>query len=62
MIGDDVVSDIGGSQACGIRGILVRTGKYTPEDEKRDGITPFAIMDDFMAAVESIERAEKQRE
>ena len=28
MFGDDVVSDIGGAMKCGIRGILVRTGKY----------------------------------
>ena len=28
MIGDDVVSDVGGAQACGIAGVLVRTGKY----------------------------------
>jgi len=28
MVGDDIVSDIGGAQACGIRGIQVRTGKY----------------------------------
>jgi len=28
MVGDDIVSDIGGAQACGIRGLQVRTGKY----------------------------------
>ena len=28
MIGDDIVSDVGGAQACGIRGVQVRTGKY----------------------------------
>ena len=28
MVGDDIVSDIGGAQACGIRGVQVRTGKY----------------------------------
>lgn len=28
MVGDDIVSDVGGAQACGIRGIQVRTGKY----------------------------------
>jgi len=28
MIGDDIVSDVGGAQACSIRGIQVRTGKY----------------------------------
>lgn len=28
MIGDDIVSDIGGAQQCGIRGIHVGTGKF----------------------------------
>lgn len=28
MIGDDIVSDVGGAQACGMKGVLVRTGKY----------------------------------
>ena len=28
MIGDDLVSDVGGAQRCGLAGILVRTGKY----------------------------------
>lgn len=28
MIGDDIDSDIGGAQAAGIKGVLVRTGKF----------------------------------
>ena len=28
MIGDDIVNDVGGAQACGLTGVLVRTGKY----------------------------------
>lgn len=28
MIGDDIVGDVGGAQSAGLRGILVRTGKY----------------------------------
>lgn len=31
MIGDDVNSDIGGAQQCGMAGILVKTGKYRRE-------------------------------
>jgi HAD superfamily hydrolase (TIGR01458 family) len=31
MIGDDIVSDVGGAQKAGLRGILVKTGKYRPE-------------------------------
>jgi len=31
MIGDDITTDIGGAQGTGIRGALVRTGKFRPE-------------------------------
>ncbi|MGC3964889.1 MAG: TIGR01458 family HAD-type hydrolase [Rhodocyclaceae bacterium] len=51
MIGDDVTDDIGGAQAAGIAGILVRTGKFRPQDEHHDTVTPAAIEDDFAAAV-----------
>jgi len=33
MVGDDIVSDVGGAQGAGVRGVLVRTGKYTSADE-----------------------------
>ena len=33
MIGDDVEADINGALAAGLRGVLVRTGKYRPGDE-----------------------------
>lgn len=32
MIGDDIVGDIGGAQAAGIRSILVKTGKFREQD------------------------------
>ena len=28
MIGDELINDVGGAQSAGMRGILVRTGKY----------------------------------
>jgi phospholysine phosphohistidine inorganic pyrophosphate phosphatase len=38
MVGDDVVADVLGAQACGAIGILVRTGKFQPADlEHPDG-------------------------
>ena len=44
MVGDDIVTDIGGAQAAGLRTILVRTGKFRPED--LDGaIQPDVIID-----------------
>ncbi|CAI2353940.1 unnamed protein product [Caenorhabditis sp. 36 PRJEB53466] len=33
MVGDDLMSDVGGAQACGMRGIQVRTGKWRPDFE-----------------------------
>jgi HAD superfamily hydrolase (TIGR01458 family) len=35
MVGDDVVTDIAGARSLGIRGVLVRTGKYRHGDEGR---------------------------
>jgi phospholysine phosphohistidine inorganic pyrophosphate phosphatase len=32
MIGDDIKTDVLGAQACGIKGVLVKTGKYRQED------------------------------
>lgn len=44
MIGDDIESDVGGAQEAGLKGILVRTGKFQPSDLQR-GITPDAVAD-----------------
>jgi len=50
MIGDDVEADVNGALAAGLRGILVRTGKYRPGDETR--LAPGgAVADDIGAAV-----------
>lgn len=44
MIGDDIVGDVGGAQAAGMRGILVRTGKFRPEDLE-GSVRPDAVLD-----------------
>ncbi|NHI93660.1 MAG: TIGR01458 family HAD-type hydrolase [Candidatus Lokiarchaeota archaeon] len=31
MVGDDIFSDVGGAKQCGMKGILVKTGKYREE-------------------------------
>lgn len=40
MIGDDIDSDIGGAQALGMAGILVKTGKYRQDYAERSGVRP----------------------
>jgi len=32
MVGDDIVNDVRGAQVHGLRGVLVRTGKFLPDD------------------------------
>lgn len=54
LIGDDLVDDIGGAQAAGIPGFLVRTGKYRAGDETHAQIRPAAVFDDFAAAVDHL--------
>ncbi len=44
MVGDDVVSDVEGAMAAGLRGALVRTGKYRPADLERE-TAPDAVID-----------------
>jgi ribonucleotide monophosphatase NagD (HAD superfamily) len=41
MVGDDVRNDVTAAQAVGMRGVLVRTGKFRPGDENvlGDGAT-----------------------
>ncbi|WP_292518501.1 TIGR01458 family HAD-type hydrolase [Methanoculleus sp.] len=45
MVGDDIVTDIGGARACGMKGILVRTGKYRREAVRQSGITPDLVIE-----------------
>jgi HAD superfamily hydrolase (TIGR01458 family) len=33
VVGDDATTDVRGAQAAGLRAVLVRTGKYRPQDE-----------------------------
>lgn len=44
VIGDDLESDVGGGQAAGMRGILVRTGKHRAEDAERSSVRPDAVL------------------
>lgn len=44
MVGDDIVTDVGGAQRAGLAGVLVRTGKYRPHDLEGD-VRPDAVLD-----------------
>jgi ribonucleotide monophosphatase NagD (HAD superfamily) len=45
MVGDDVEADVGGAQALGMHGVLVKTGKYRDEWLERSGVKPDAVLD-----------------
>lgn len=45
MIGDDIINDIEGAQKAGIKGILVKTGKYQQEAIDISSVTPDMIID-----------------
>jgi HAD superfamily hydrolase (TIGR01458 family) len=52
MIGDDAEADVGGAMAAGLRGVLVRTGKYRAGDETRLDKPPTAMAEDLNEAVD----------
>ena len=45
MVGDDLVNDVGGAQAIGCRGALVRTGKYRAGKEAGGAAAPDAVVE-----------------
>ncbi|CAB3378538.1 Hypothetical predicted protein [Cloeon dipterum] len=58
MIGDDVKDDVIGAIDAGIQGLLVKTGKYRPGDEKKlaEGVV---VAENFPEAVDRILRAKE---
>ncbi len=44
MIGDDIRGDVAAAQAAGLRAVLVRTGKFRPDDLEL-GIQPDGVLD-----------------
>jgi ribonucleotide monophosphatase NagD (HAD superfamily) len=57
MIGDDVRDDCGGAIAAGLKGYLVRTGKYRSGDETRHSeIALHGTFDTFADAVDYLLR------
>jgi HAD superfamily hydrolase (TIGR01458 family) len=44
MVGDDLESDVVGAQGLGMRAVLVRTGKFRPDDVERSRARPDGIV------------------
>ena len=44
MVGDDVEIDIAGAQSIGMRTVLVRTGKFRPDEVEASGVHPDGIV------------------
>jgi HAD superfamily hydrolase (TIGR01458 family) len=45
MVGDNVTSDVNGAQRAGLRGVLVRTGSFRPDQLDRAEQPPDAVID-----------------
>ena len=45
VVGDDLESDVGGGQSAGMKGVLVRTGKFRADEAERSPIRPDATLD-----------------
>jgi HAD superfamily hydrolase (TIGR01458 family) len=44
MVGDDLDGDVRGAQSYGIRSVLVRTGKFRPDEVERSRVQPDGIV------------------
>ena len=55
MVGDDIDSDVGGAQQQGIRGILVKTGKYRQELVEASDVEPDLILQSIADFTEILE-------
>ncbi|KAI5912233.1 HAD hydrolase-like protein [Thauera sp. 2A1] len=61
LISDHLRDDIGGPQAVGIPGILVRTGKFRPGDEADPAVRPALVVANLRAAVAAILTDDQRR-
>jgi HAD superfamily hydrolase (TIGR01458 family) len=58
MVGDDLDSDIAGAQKCGLRAVLVRTGKFRQEDLDGSAVHPEGVVDSIAELPEWLEQHE----
>lgn len=45
MIGDDIYNDVAGAQSAGVRGILVKSGKYRADLVEESGVEPDMVVE-----------------
>jgi HAD superfamily hydrolase (TIGR01458 family) len=58
MVGDDLDSDIAGAQRYGLKTVLVRTGKFRPDELDRSTVVPDAVISSVAYLPEWLERAQ----
>ncbi len=56
MVGDDLEADIGGAQRFGLKTVLVRTGKFRPEQLDRSTVMPDAVVSSIAFLPEWLDR------
>ena len=56
MVGDDLEADIGGAQRYGLKTVLVRTGKFRPEQLDRSTVVPDAVISSIAYLPDWLER------
>ena len=52
MIGDDILTDVHGAQQMGMKGFLVKTGKYREEALASSGVTPDLVLESLASLAE----------
>jgi len=52
MIGDDILTDVLGAQSMGMKGILVKTGKYRADEAAASGVKPDLVLESFADLLE----------
>ena len=57
MVGDDLEVDIAGAQRFGMRTVLVRTGKFRPDDLDRSAVVPDIVISSIALLPDWLERA-----
>ena len=56
MVGDDLESDIAGAQRYGLKTVLVRTGKFRPDQLERSTVVPDAVISSIAYLPEWLEQ------